>query len=202
MADSRTVSRLAPISNVADVFPGVPTFGRTVVGRGGMRVRSVSVKDIGPNGLVAAGVDETPVEHLADVERYVLQPGDVLLSVRGTRLKVAVVPEELAGAVATATLAVIRIRDDALLPDVLVAYLRSSAGQAQLSSRARSATGQIALTARDIREVEVPLPPTDTQRRIAALARELDAYETAAAEAIQRRRDAMAEVTAALMETE
>lgn len=193
---------MVQIGEVAAVFPGVPTFGRTVVGRGGSRVRVVSVKDIGAGGLMAAGLEETSVEHVAEVARYVLQPGDVLISVRGTQLKVAVVPEDLAGAVATATVAVIRFRDGGLLPEVLAAYLRSPAGQAQLSSRARSATGQIALTARDIRDIEVPVPPMAVQRRIAGLVRELDAYEAAASEAIQRRRETLAEVTATLMKTE
>lgn len=199
MAGFTSVVGSAHIGDIATVFPGVPTFGRSVVGRGGARIKAVTVKDISSGGVDVEGVDELAVAHVSDVDRYLLQPGDVLLSVRGTQLKVAVAPDALAGAVATATLAVIRVLDGGMLPEVLATYLGSPTGQAQLNARARSATGQIALTARDIRDIEVPVPPMEAQQRIAELTREMDAYENAANEAIQQRREALAEVTATLM---
>lgn len=172
------------------------------MGRGGTRIKAVSVKDLGAGGVDLSRLDQISVPHIADVERYLVRPGDVLLSVRGTQLKVAIVPALLSEAVATATLAVIRLVDGVLVPEVLAAYLCSPAGQGQLSARARSATGQIALTARDIRDIEVPVPPMEAQRRIADLSREMDAYESAANEAIRQRREALAEVAATLMGTE
>ena len=199
MAIASPVVDRAPIGRLASVFPGIPTFGRTVVGRGGVRLRAVSVKDIGPAGIDVRALEEIAVPHVSDVDRYLVRPGDVLLSARGTVLKVAIVPEALAGAVATATLAVIRPVLERILPEVLAAYLRSPAGQAELRARARSATGQIALTARDIRAMKVPVPPMEDQRRIAALVRALGAYETAAGEALRARREITAQFTARLM---
>lgn len=202
MALVQTVRGSARIGEIASVFPGIATFGRTVVGRGGVRIKAISVKDIGAAGLDVAGLDEITVEHLSDAERYLIRPRDVLLSVRGTQAKVAIVPDGIDRAVATATLAVVRVLDDVVLPEVLAAYLGSPLGLAQLNARARSATGQVALTARDIREIQVPLPAMEVQRRIAGLVLELDAYERAAHAAIQERRAALAGVVATLIKEE
>ncbi len=193
------VRHMAAIGDAALVYPGLATYGRTVAGKGEYTVRAISVKDLGGGRIATDGLEEIRVPHASDAERYGVHPGDVLVAVRGTVAKIALVPAGLSGVVLTSTLAGIRAGAGTLLPEVLYAYLRSAAGQAALSAHARSATGQIALTARDIRDIEVPVPPMEDQHRIAAIVRDLEAYEMAAGEALRARREIATQLTARLM---
>ena len=182
------------IEDAALVYLGLATYGRTVAGKGDHVVRAISVKDLVAGRIATDGLEEVRVRHPSDAERYRVQVGDVLVAVRGTVAKIALVPDGLSGVVLTSTLAGIRAEADTLLPEVLYAYLRSAAGQAALSAHARSATGQIALTVRDIASIEIPAPPMAVQRRIAEIVSAIETYENTAAEALRLRRQLADEV--------
>lgn len=63
----------------------------------------------------------------------------------------------------------IRIRANALMvPKFLVWAFNSTAARAQIRSKARTAVGTFKVSASDVREMVVPLPPLSEQRRIVA----------------------------------
>lgn len=170
------------LGNLARVYTGLALSGRTIAGRGSYRYPSVSLKDltngtVGPHELTTITVD-----HPTKVERYMTQPGDVLVSARGTQPKVAIVPPDVAGAVLTSTLIGIRPGRN-LLPEVLIAFFCSPNGRNALISRVRSGTRQIALSAADVAKIEVPVPPMGIQRRVAELMQAAQRYSAAAEEA-------------------
>jgi hypothetical protein len=167
---------------VARVYTGLALSGRSIAGRGGYTYPSVSLKDLTNGRVVPHELTTIRVEHPTKVERYMTQPGDVLVSARGTQPKVAIVPPDAAGAVLTSTLIGIRPRPD-LLPEVLIAFFCSPNGQNALMSRARSGTRQIALSAADVAKIEVPVPPMGIQRRVAELMQAAQRYSAAAEEA-------------------
>lgn len=177
------------LGDVASLFPGLALSGRSPAGRGSQKVAVVSIGDIQDGRMHPDRLSQTQVEHVSKIERYQVQPGDVLVASRGTQPKVCIVPPEAAGAVLTSTLTSIRTDSSQLLPEVLVAYLISPAGQKALLAQVRSATGQIALTVADLAEMEVPVPPLGVQRRMAELVRLTDACYAAATEAATLRRD-------------
>ena len=177
-----------PLHTVADVFAGLALSGRSPAGKGPEPIRVISVGDIQDGRVANSNLSQIVVERRAKVERYLAESGDVLVACRGTQAKVFLVPAHLAGVVVTSTLIGIRPRGR-LLPEVLTAYLRSAAGQQELLSHMRSATGQIALTVGDVAEMEVPVPPIGEQERLAELIRTADACYMAAIEGAGLRRD-------------
>lgn len=188
MARGPSLTRWVPLGTVASLTSGLALSGRSPAGKGAERVRAISVGDIQDGRVRDGSLSEIVVEHLAKVERYLVEPGDVLVACRGTQPKVFLVPANLAGVVVTSTLIDIRPRGG-LLPEVLTAYLRSAKGQQALLSHMRSATGQIALTVADVAEMEVPVPPIEEQERLAELVRTANAYYIAAIEGAGLRRD-------------
>lgn len=108
--------------------------------------------------------------------RSSLRPGDVLLGIiRSTR--VAIVPEELAGANITQGTA--RLRPSARVHGRYLAHwLSSSAAQGWLKNRMRG-IDMPGLNLRDVRQLPVPLPPIDMQ---VEMADQLDALVLRSAE--------------------
>jgi restriction endonuclease S subunit len=125
--------------------------------------------------------------------------GDVLVAARGTQLKAAIVPNGAGEAIVTASLIGVRPDTSVLLPEVLLAFLRSPEGATELSARARSATGQLALTRADVERIEVPLPSLEIQEKIARIIRAANEYEASAEQAMRLRRDAAEQAVFALL---
>lgn len=151
------------------------------------RLPAVSVRDLKDGHVMLDDLETVSVPAGGKLDRYLVEPGDVLVACRGTVPKVAIAPPELAGAVLTSTLIGVRL-DGQLLPEVLFVYLRSAPGQSALLSRVRSGTQQIALAPRDLAQLDVPLPPMEVQRRIAELIRAAEDQYVAAERAAEVRR--------------
>jgi len=180
------------LGHVARVFVGWQP-PREEAGPETCRLPAISVRDLRDGHVAARELEAVPVPVAGNLDRYLVQTGDVLVACRGTVPKVAIAPPELSGVVLTSTVIGVRL-DDHLLPEVLFVYLRSAPGQSALLSRVRSGTQQIALTPRDVAALEVPLPPMATQRRIAELVRAAEDQYVAAEAAARLRRDIVHEV--------
>lgn len=102
------------------------------------------------------------------LERFRIQTDDLLVSCRGTVLKVARVPESEASLLVSSNLIVVR-PGEKLLPAVLLALFRSAAWQSRLRLRARSSSGLVQLTVKDLEDLPVPLPPRELQQELAEL---------------------------------
>lgn len=100
----------------------------------------------------------------------VLRGGDVVVTSSGTIGRVGLVTNGSIGAVASKSVLVLRPAD-AVLPEYLAALLRSPTYQDVFQSRSRGATIPH-LTAKVLREIEVPLPPLLAQERVSATVRD------------------------------
>ncbi|MGB8952286.1 MAG: hypothetical protein WCC06_06435, partial [Candidatus Aminicenantales bacterium] len=81
-------------------------------------------------------------------------------------LKVAIVPKDVEKLLITSNLIAIRLSED-ISPEFLVAYLRSQKGQRALLSRATSSIMQLVFNVSDVQDIEVPVPPSSLQEKIA-----------------------------------
>jgi type I restriction enzyme S subunit len=127
--------------------------------------------------LRGGGIEKSDLRYLTPevhqrIARYVVAPGDVVISIAGSIGLVAPVPSELAGANLTENAARIRPRRaDDYHPVWLAAMLRSTAMQAQIASHVGQVTiGKLALFR--IEKLSFNLPPLDAQQRFV---RQLDA---------------------------
>ena len=123
----------------------------------------------------------------ADVERYTVRANDVVITCRGTRLKVASIAGPSEGALISANLIAVRAGTK-LLPAVLLAFLQSPAAQKTLLQRGRSSTSSISLTPKTVGELSIPVPPLAVQKQIAELISSAEQNYVAAVRAADQRR--------------
>ena len=153
----------------------------------------IHVKDV-TEGLLTPREALEPMDVPRErIGRQRLQPGDILVSARGTLLKCAVVRPDHQGCVASANFIVIRpAKAPPLHPDLLCAFLRQPQTQTLLLNRV-SSTAQPALTIRDLESLSVTVPAADIQETLVQLIRTADEqYRTAVDLARLRREEALA----------
>lgn len=189
-------SRLTMVGAVARVFAGVSKHGRTVlldkaqVGERQRREREVhAVNLLGMSAIDGGTLEITQaetawVDEPRQVEPYLIQPGDVLLTSRSTVLRSCVVPAAAAGFAINSTL--ICVRTDEFDPRLLAAYLRHPQGQAALLKSAGSSTAQMNITIKAVTELPLPVPPMAVQRRLGDLLDAAAEQKHAAIEAAEK----------------
>jgi len=176
-----------PLRVVAEILSGTAARPSLAVA-GGSAVRLIGLADL-IDGRVAEGSDGVTWVELPPplLTRHALRLGDVLVAARGSLPKVAWVTHSVGPAVATSNLLVVRARLG-IRPGVLLAYLRSEAGVAAIRGISRSTSDQLSITARDLGDIEVPVPPVAEQASIHALVEASEiAYAAALTAAAQRR---------------
>lgn len=127
---------------------------------------------------------------LSDAERSraMLRPGDVLLSARGAALRMALVHDEHAGAVASSTLLVIRSLGQ-VGGATLYAALRTPVSVQRLEQIARTSTATRAWRPSDVGAITLPVPPHDVQEMVRQLVEADGEYQSAALRALELRQD-------------
>lgn len=125
-----------------------------------------------------SGVDGSNVKYITEaahsaIRRYTINESDVYISIAGTVGLVGIVPSELSGANLTENAAKITEIHAGVCPRYLMYFLRSPWGQAQIVGKTGGAA-QPKLALYRIEEIEFPVSPLETQRRIASI---LGAYD-------------------------
>jgi hypothetical protein len=175
-----------PLSSVADHIVAGLAVNR-LQAEDGVRVPLVNIRHVQDGFLPPPEqLDERMVSAQADVSRYVLRERDVLLTCRGTQLRTGIATVASAGALISSNLIAIRTTER-LLPEILLAFLRSGEGQRALLSVGQGTTG-LFLKPGDIGRIEVPVPPLEIQRRLAELIDVSERHHRAAVAAAERRR--------------
>ena len=184
-----------PLAEVAEIFTGLASARRAAHAEDeSTTVALVNVRDL-DDGRVASleQLETRPVPRDYSADRYRIREGDVLVTCRGTQLKVARVTGNAHGAVMSSNLIGIRTGPDLLSP-VLFAFLRSRRGEAALLARSRSSTLSLALSPKSVGQIEVPVPPIEVQQQIAELVSAAEENYVAALGAAEQRRTVAHEV--------
>lgn len=181
------------VSNYAEVMPGVAAGRRSSVARPGpWQLRVVDSADIVDDRL-APGPDvlrTIDVTRTAWTEKRLLRPFDLLVTARSQRVKLALIPPDVARTVAAATLLIIRTPDPGSgLAHYLWYYLTSRRGRADLEGRITKGMTIPTLSARALADVPVPLPPARELAGFARLVEAADTADRAALDAARIRRD-------------
>lgn len=148
------------IGNVAEIFRGKAITKKDPSGN----ISVVNISNIGDYEIDYAGL-----EHLQEEERkvfnYLLQEGDVLLPARGTAIRTAVFHEQSYPCIASSNLIIIRPDAKILDSTYLKIFLDSPIGNKLISS-AQQGTTVMNISYRDLKVLEVPIPPLDTQKAV------------------------------------
>ncbi|MGL1085245.1 restriction endonuclease subunit S [Vibrio vulnificus] len=117
------------------------------------------------------------------LERSKVKAGDLLVTIAGTIGRVAVVPEAFPEANCNQAVAIIRFDKSKFDIRFLLHWLSSDEAIRQISGK--KVTGTISnLSLSQIKELEIPLPPLDEQKRIAAILDKADAIRQKRKQAI------------------
>jgi type I restriction enzyme S subunit len=134
-------------------------------------LRIVDFKD---GGIDKSILQYVPDEVFPQIARYVISDRDLYISIVGTIGLVGAVPKDLDGANLTENAAKIcEIDESRVCGKYLGYFLRSAVGQAAIQSLTVGST-QPKLALFRIDQIEVPCPPLDDQKTIAALLTALD----------------------------
>lgn len=160
------MTQLIALRDVAHLSQGLVTSGRGAGSRvGDWLVRLISVGDIQDDRIAPSDVETIAIEQNSRTERHLLRPEDLLITARGSLMKVALVPPQSVRTVADATLLVIRPIPYGLGP-YLWLYFTSSRGRAELEARMTGTTVK-AMSAAGAGEITLPLPDQRTLDRLA-----------------------------------
>lgn len=176
------------IAEVANVHQGLSRAGHGAgVRRGQWTLRIVESSDVRDGGwLDMNGLREVGFVQGVRTERHLLRPFDLLVTARTGSVQIAIVPPEVSRTVAGVTLLVVRAKQpESGMAHWLWYYLTSSIGRMQLARRMTASATLKSLSARNLGEVQVPVPST---RDLDAVARLVEASEAAYASAVEAAR--------------
>ena len=121
-----------------------------------------------------------------------LRPYDVLVTARAGSVQVALVPPDVSRTVAGITMLVVRPKaPESGMGHWLWYFLTSAHGRAQLAKRITVSATLKSLSARNLGEVEVPVPSARDLDTVARLVEASESAYTSAVEAARLRRDAL-----------
>ena len=180
----------APLLSVAKVLNGFAFKSKEYVDSGirVMRITNVQkgqVKDDNPK-FIEASRDK-------DFSRYMLEPGDILISLTGNVGRVGVVDKNLLPAALNQRVGAIKIHSDRVEPRYLFHILNSDVFE-KAAIQSSKGIAQLNLSSKWVEKYEIPLPPLAEQKRIAAI---LDAADKLRA----KRREAIAQLDTLLQST-
>jgi restriction endonuclease S subunit len=188
-----------PVATVAEVFLGLAD-GRLRRDAGEREVPLLNVRDL-QDGRVpprdAVAKRSVPVD--ADIERYTVRAGDVVVTCRGTQLKIATITPASEGSLISANLIALRAGRE-MQPAVLLVFLQSPAGHKALLQRGQSSSLSLSLTPRAVGELLIPVPPLAVQQQIAELVGAAEQNYVAAIRAAEQRRAVARAVAVGLLQ--
>ncbi|MCA3605734.1 MAG: restriction endonuclease subunit S [Methylobacterium sp.] len=168
------------LGDISEVFAGIGVSRDDSLERPGDKMPVIGVRNLQDAGV--APIEELDTVGFASPSRALanaVRVDDVLLTGRGTLLKFGLVGPETEGAIASGNIIVVR-PGAGVVGGALFALLSSDTYRPKIEVLRRGATTLLSLSPKDIKNLEVSLPPLDEQRRIAALAMdELTAYRNA-----------------------
>lgn len=150
-------SRKDTLSDVADVFRGRAITEKNPNGN----ISVINISNITDLGIDYSNLDKIQVEE-RKVSRYLLENGDVLITSRGTLVKVAVFSSQSQPCIASSNINVVRTNKKVLLGEYLKLFLESDAGNCLLKSLQRGTT-IVNINYQDILTLAVPVPPIKRQ---------------------------------------
>jgi len=130
-----------------------------------LSVNLVNVRDIQHGQIITNTVERVSIKSTAAVEKSRLEPGDLVITVKGINFRAAVAGESQKGFVISANLIALTLTDE-VIPQYVAAYLNSPLGQREIQARTAGATIQ-GLTTRALLEIPIPVIPMVQQKLLA-----------------------------------
>lgn len=149
--------RKESIKNIADVLKGKTITNKSENGN----IKVINISNINGGEIDYSNLDSIE-DNVIKNARYILKENDLLISARGTVIKVAIFKKQNYECVASSNLNVIRCKENSVRSEYLKLFLESKVGIELVNSITR---GSISLNInyKDIEMINVPVPSMTTQ---------------------------------------
>jgi len=162
---------------------------------GDTEVRVVKAKDINESGFLnIENVDTHEVKSTAALKKAQLEKNDVLITLKGSSFKVALVPEQAQDFVVSANIIALTIGDQ-IRPEIVAWYLTSPMGVHQLQKCA-AGTALMSLNTTQLLEIEIPIPSLEKQEIITSYLRDLAEYH----DIIEHEKDIISKISTSILD--
>jgi len=121
----------------------------------------INIRDVKDGRVNAATVEIVHVKETGALDKSKLELNDVIVSIKGSTFKAAIVDESINGFVISANLIAFKLNND-ILPEIVVAYLNSTKGQGEMQARSAGAV-QKALNLKSLMGIAIPVPEKKKQ---------------------------------------
>jgi len=129
-------------------------------------VRIINIRDLIDGAIDSDSLEKRVVPAAQRKDERKVQEGDVVVAIRGSRFRAAIVDKQAEGHFISANLVVLRVENSKIYPKILTAYLNGLEGQHQLKKKAKGMTIP-SISMKDFLSISIPLPPMETQKRMA-----------------------------------
>ncbi|MDF2647435.1 MAG: methyltransferase [Paenibacillus sp.] len=155
------------IKDVAEVFRGVSLGKEDTAEEGDYTHRIINLSDVQDGEILLNNLTPVILDDPKRVMRYEVYPGDILISSRGSAIKITIVPDTDEPLLLSNNLMRIRVRNnDKYDPHFLKTFLVSPVAQLYLEMNQRGSTVTV-LSPKDIESIPIPSLPLEQQRKIA-----------------------------------
>jgi len=178
------------IKDVAEVFRGINLGKEDTADEGDYTHKIINLSDIQDGKILLDSLSPVHLDAPNKVMRYEVYPGDILISSRGSAIKIAIVPETNEPLLLSNNLMRIRIRNrDKYDPHFLKTFIDSPIAQLYLEMNQRGSTVTV-LSPKDIESIPIPSLPIQKQFEIARQMKDADEqYDRIMEEARERQKE-------------
>ena len=194
----KITSQMVKVSDISQVIPGAAKGAYNLdVDPGNEQAYILKGNNLDSEGGISTdGMDKVAFSTARNIERYILQEGDVVVMARGSAIRAGCVTKQVAQkrVIASANFIIIRPNSDEVKGEVIAAYLNSIIGQQRLQSLSKGSAIQHISTS-SLRELEIPIPAMPVQQKISDIFyANREAYHATLALAEQQKRTANASI--------
>jgi len=176
------------LGDAAEIYRGINMPSKSQQQEPGNEYKVIQLTDV-QNGVIQFDTLQTmTIKDNKKAQQYMVRKGDVIVSARGTTVKIAVVPETEEAVILSHNFIGLRPNPN-YHEQFLKAYLESPLGQYYLSSSQKGSAVKV-ISLKEIVEVPVPALPYDKQQRIGSSFEKANKdYQQAIKEAEQQQKE-------------
>ena len=176
----------SPLGDITKIYRGINTPSKSQQKDAGTPYKVIQLTDVQDGVIQTDTLQTMPIKERNKAQQYMVKEGDIIISARGTAIKIAVVPSLNEEIILSHNFIGLRPHKQTYAP-FLKAYLQSPIGQYYLTSLQKG-SGVKVLSLKEIADVLVPDLAYDKQKEIGDTFEKADRdYQTALQEAEDRK---------------
>ena len=152
--------RKKAIKDVANVLKGKTITRKDIDGN----IKVINIANINEGEIDYSNLDSIEDDEIKNA-RYILEDRDILISARGTIIKIAIYNKQSFSCIASSNINVIRCNKEVMNSSYMKLFLESNVGMELLNSIKRG-SAILNINYKDTEMIKVPVPPIDEQNSI------------------------------------